>query len=266
MITIKIDGIQEVQAMLKQYPVQASRALEIAIDKTAMEIKDAVRQAIPQVFDRPTPYTLNSLRVEKTRNHNMKAAVWFIEPKRMADHYLIPQVEGGTRKLKGFERALGANSFIPSKHAKLDRYGNLPYGVIVQMLSVLGRAEYVAGYQANITARSKKRNSKPRDYVALPMGAGKLPPGIYQRVQTGVGFGAKTKKTLQFGEFQKGRSKGRFSSVIRARGLRPVVIHGRKTPTYRKRLPFYEIGQKVVDARLVSTFRAELSRRMGFRR
>jgi hypothetical protein len=266
MITVKIEGFQEVQAMLKKFPAQASRAAEIAIDKTAREVKAAIKQVLPQVFANPVPWTRNSLMVTSTKNHNMQAMVWFKEPERkgrsMTTHYLLPQVEGGQRKLKGFELAMGNKTFVPGSAAKLDRYGNISVGQIKQILSVLGRAEFAAGAQANITARSKKINRKPRDYVYLPHGSGKLPPGVYERYQTGVGFGAKTKRTLPFGEYQKGRSRGRFASVIRARGLRPVLIQT-KAPRYSKRLPFYEIANKVIDMRLVATFQAELSRRTG---
>lgn len=263
MITIDVEGIPEVAAMLKQYPAETGRALEKSIDQTAVEVKDALGQAMKQVFDRPAPYTLNSLRVERTRNHNMRARVWFKEPDRMGQHYLVPQVEGGERKLKGFERALGGRAYMPSKAAKLDRYGNLPYGMIVQILSVLSLAEHVAGYSSNLTERSKKGNRKSRDYVLLRQPQGKLPAGVYQRVQTGAGFGAKTKKTLQFGEWQKGRTQGRFSSVIRARGLRPVLIQGKKSQNYQPLLPFYEIAEKVINMRLKPTFAIELSRRLG---
>lgn len=270
MITIQIDGIPEVTALLKQYPVQATRALEIAVDKMAAEVKDAIKPEIQRVFDRPVPWTINSLKVTPSKNHNMQAIVWFKEPERkgrsMTQHYLIPQVEGGVGPLKGFERALDGRRFVPGKAARLDRYGNISVGQIKQILSVLGRADYAAGSTSNITERSKKRNRKPRDYVWLKNGHGKLPPGIYERYQTKAGFGAKTKKSLPFGEYQKGRQRGRFASVIRARGLRPVLIQMKGTPSYRQRLPFYEIAKKVIDVRLPVLFASEFSRRLGSRR
>ncbi len=262
MITLKIDD-SKMQHLLRTFPRETARALEVSLDRTAFAIRKAIRQEMPQVFDRPTPYTLNSLRVTPTKNHNMRAEVWFKEPDRMTQHYLVPQVHGGPRKLKGFERALGGRAFLPARRGfKLDRYGNLPYGWIVQILSVLQRAEYVAGYMANLTERSAKRNRRPRDYVWLKERHGKLPPGIYERFQTGVGFGAKTKKHLPFGVWQKGRRKGRFASVIRARGLRPVLIEGRKNVHYRPRLPFYDIAMTVVEQRFNDIFSSELDRRL----
>jgi len=255
MITVNIDADGALR-LLGNANKQIRRSLEIAIDKTADLTRDAIKAYMPKVFDRPTPYTLNSLKVEHTKNHNLTAAVWFKEPDRMGEHYLVPQVEGGKRKLKGFERALGGNPFVPSsRNQKLDRYGNLPYGLIVQMLSVLGRAEYLSGYSANITERSKKRNRRPRDYVFLPRGAGKLPPGVYRRVQTGAGFGYKTKKFLPFGEWQKGRTRGRFSSVVYAKGLQSVVVQG-KTLQVQPRLPFYQIANKTISVNFNKQFAA----------
>lgn len=267
MITIKIDGIQSVQEMLKQYPVQASRALETAIDKTAREIKDAIKQALPQVFDRPNPYTMNSLRIQPTKNHNMQASVLFKEPGRMTNHYLVPQVLGmnPTRRLKGFEWVLGGKPYIPGRNAQLDQYGNISNGKIRQILSVLGKAEHIAGYAANMTARSQGRNKKPRDYVWLPNGRGKLPPGIYERFTIGNGVLMDKKARRVNVKNGKGHAiweQGR-GGVVRARGLRAVLVVGRAGRVRQQRLPFYEIGQKVSDALLEKLFTLELAKRMG---
>ena len=268
--------------IVNQFPNQVRRAGEISLDRTAFEVRDAIKKLMGQVFDNPTRYTLNSLRVQRTKSHNMMAAVFFKEPDRMGKHYLVPQVDGGARRLKGFERALGDMPFMPSKHhPRLNRHGNLPYGWIVNVLSVLGRAEHVAGFSSNITAGSKKRNRKPRDYVHILEGRGQgvgrsrgggssgraLPPGVYKRTQTGVGFGHKTKKTLPFGEYQKGRRRGRFASVIKARGLRPVLIRGKsRTVNYHPRLPFYSASREVIRHALPRHFLRELVRQTARRR
>lgn len=259
---------KQMRKIVNQFPGQVRRAGEISLDRTAFEVRDAIKKLMGQVFDNPTRYTLNSLRVQRTKNHNMMAAVFFKEPDRMGKHYLVPQVDGGARRLKGFERALGNMPLMPSKHhPRLNRHGNLPYGWIVNVLSVLGRAEHVAGFSSNITAGSKKRNRKPRDYVLLSKRHGKLPPGVYQRTQTGVGFGHKTKKTLPFGEYQKGRRRGRFASVIKARGLRPVLIRGKnRTVNYNPRLPFYSASREVVRHALPRHFLRELVRQTARRR
>ena len=262
MIELTIDDLG-VKKLMKDFPKETARAAEIAMDTAVTAARDAIKPSLPRYFDRPVPYTLNSIGVVRTKNHNLEASVGFKEPDRMTDHYLVPEVDGTFRKMKGFELALG-RWFAPASSAKLDRYGNLPYGTVVQILSVLGKAEYKDGYDSNKTARSAKRNRKSRDYVMITKRNGKLIPGVYQRQQTGVGFGHKTKKTLPFGEFQKGRTRGQFSSVIRARGLKPVLFEI-KRPKYAKRLPFYQVGRKVIWQTLGSTFVTEFNKRMAKR-
>jgi len=256
MIKVSINS-REVRKMLATYPKQAKRALEISLDKTAYEIRDAVKSEMKRVFDRPTPYTLNSLKVTRTKNHNMKAYVWFKDPERMSQHYLVPQVEGGTRKYKGFERALGDQMFVPGKGAKMTPFGNIQPGQIRQILSVLKLAERAGGYQANITAKSAKRNSKQRDFVYLMNGSGKLPPGIYERVATTKRVALRG-KNRKFGEYQRGVK----SKAVRARGLKPVMLHGRNKAPVRPRLPFYETAQIVYGRVFIAKFRAELARRL----
>lgn len=251
MLKLEVNDLK-MRKIVRQFPRQVARAGEITLDRTAYEVRDAVQAMMKKVFDRPTRWTLNSLRVQRTRNHNMKSAVWFKEPDRMGAHYLAPEIHGGTRKSKGFERALGGMPMMPSRHAKLNAYGNLPAGLIKQILSV------VKNEGAGTTRR------KPRDYVLLKKRTGNLPPGIYQRTKTGVGFGGKTKKQLPFGEFQKGRRKGRFASVVKARGLRPVLIMGKSRQVrYTPRLPFYAIGRDVVRHSFGPKFMRELLRQVA---
>jgi hypothetical protein len=265
MIHLSVDS-KKVSAMLARYPKEAGRAAEIALDRTAVNIRDGIKGTMKRVFDRPTTFTLNSLKITYTRNHKLKASVWFKEPERMADHYLVPQVEGGKRKFKGFELALDRLKFIPGKGARMTRSGNISTGQIRQVLSVMGRAEMYPGYQANLTAKSAKTNKKSRDYVYLPRGSsgGALPPGIYQRVkQSGKGFGGIAKSKLgKFGDYQKGRKRGRFFSIIRARGLKPIMLVGRQNKAVKPLLPFYSLADKIYDRKFRLHFERELSKQL----
>lgn len=242
MITLDIKGVTDLQIAIKQYPARARKACAIALSMTAKhDIKPRIQAEMKQVFDRPTPYTLNSLRIKYAQVNDLSAEVWFKEPDRMGQHYLVPQVEGGPRKLKGFERALGNKKFAPGSGARLNQYGNISPGQIKQLLSVLGRAEHVSGYSANITARSRKRNTKERDYVLITQRHGRLFPGVYKRVQTAKGFGAKTKKT--FADRTKTYQRGTRKTAIRARGLQAILIQGRDQRV-QPRLDFYNIATK----------------------
>lgn len=242
MLTIKVDA--EVEQFLRAFPRETARAVEIALDKTAFDIRGEVQDEMRRVFKNPVPYTLNSLRVTKTRNHNMQASIWFKEPDRMEEHYLVPQVLGDERKTKGFERALDEQKFIPSKGIRLNKYGNITYGNIRKILSGV----------------------KHREYVWLPDGSArkKLPPGIYERkAYRGTGLSKTEKKSLRAGgTYQRGARRGRMYSVIRGRRLKPILIHGRQHGMYRPRLDFYGIARRVFEREFHRHFDAEFQRRL----
>jgi len=89
--------------------------------------------------------------------------------------------------------------------------------------------------------------------------------GVYQRYQTGVGFGAKTKRTMldRSKAWQKGRTRGRFASVIRARGLRPVLLTGRTGHNVKPLLDFYGVAHRTFAREFERRFWAELWRQLG---
>lgn len=265
-MNINVNGLKDVQRMLDAVPRQAIRAVEIALDATGKQIKQDVKQEMQRVFDRPTPFTLNSLKLTPTHNHNMTVTVWFKEPDRMGQHYLVPQVDGGPRNTKGFERGIDLGELVPAMGAKINQYGNVSPGQLRQILSVLGKAETSAGYMANITSRSRRRNTRERDYVVIDRRQrGNLPMGVYQRFQTGAGFGAKTKRTFldRSRSYQRGRTRGRFSSVIRARGLRPVLLTGRTGHSVKPLLDFYGVAGRTFAREFEKRFWAELWRQLG---
>jgi hypothetical protein len=246
MFKVKVDE-KSVVSMLAGYERHLPFAMAKGLTKTGQLVKDEEIKEMKRVFDRPTPFTLNSLKLTPAKKDSLLATVWFKDPPRLGSgqHYIEPQVFGGTRELKRMEKMLKMKHLMPGAGAKLDAYGNISRGQLTQMLSVL-KAFNMAGYDMNQTSRSGKRNRKPRDYFAVLKKRGGLLPGIYQRVQSGTGFGAKTKKLLPFGEYQKGRTRGRFASVIRARGVKPILIQG-KAPSYKTRFDFHGVAQRTVD-------------------
>lgn len=171
-----------------------------ALNWTIFNARDAQRAAMASVFDRPTSFTLNRTNQVTRATPQVLVAQTKIRDDQSTGiapvNYLAPNIFGGTRKIKRFERALQARGLmpngwiaIPGNGAKLDAYGNMSRGQIMQVLSVLGAAEQQGGYSANITDRSRKRNKKPRDYfvstptLPSPRGVkGRLPYGVYQRI------------------------------------------------------------------------------------
>lgn len=251
MITIRLKGVEATLKNLEKIRAdQIPFATAKALTDTAKLVRDKTVATMKGVFDKPTPFTLNAFQIRPATKSNLTAKVEF-KYERLG--YMRTQVEGGTRGRKRSESALqktgimqSGQHWVPGKGARLNQYGNISGGQITQLLSVLRSAETSSGYSANMTTRSAKKNRKQRDYFAVTKKRGGLVPGIYERVQSGAGFGAKTKKSLPFGTYQKGRSKGKIASVIRARGVKPVLIFVDKAG-YQKRLPFYDLSQKVVD-------------------
>src|SRR5439155_26080975 len=106
---------------------------------------------------------------------------------------LNPQIHGGSRDLKKFERALRSVGALPESHfivpgaaAKMDAYGNMDRGQIIQILAYF-RSFPEAGYRANTTAKGRARLARTTlsrqgfaYFVGAPAG-GKLPLGIWQR-------------------------------------------------------------------------------------
>jgi len=231
-------GIQSsIDAVVRDLGVaerQARWAAVVAINRTLPLIREELRQQMRRSFDRPTPYTLNSLRSEQATRQSLAGRVALRDEGSAgkgtpATKYLAPQVSGGTRSLKRLERALRwagvlRNGYyaVPAAGARLDQYGNISRGQIVQMLSYL-RAFNETGFTMNRAAHQsagRGRNRKPRHahaYFAVRWRENRLAPGIYMRRSTRPG----------------------------ERGIVPVLAFVDGAPSYTARLDFHGAGERV---------------------
>ncbi|SAK88563.1 hypothetical protein AWB77_04797 [Caballeronia fortuita] len=98
----------------KQLPFATAQALTAVAKSVQVVEKGAIRQ----VFDRPTPFTVNSVGVKAARKNNLEAVVFV---KDIAAAYLAPYEFGGTHKLIGS----GKTWLNPKDRALLNQYGNL---------------------------------------------------------------------------------------------------------------------------------------------
>jgi hypothetical protein len=187
------ETIRQLKARMTAVP----RAANVALTRTVARVKDAEYREMRDVFDRPTPYTLNSLYFKgPSSNADLTAVVWLkydAGKGTPADKYLLPQIRGGQRPLKRFERALRSASVLPDGYfavpgsaARMDAYGNIQPGQIIQILSYF-RAFPEQGYRANITERRRAKLARTTlshqgfaYFVGAPAG-GKLPLGVWQR-------------------------------------------------------------------------------------
>lgn len=252
MIEVKITGVEELKGYLEALKKnQLPFALAKGLNDVAFEIRTKQIELISSTFKSPKPQTAKNVFVKKATKVKPRAVVAFDQIyDKDIDEYMQANIEGGRRIMKPSERRLG-RFYVPGAGAKMDKYGNMQGGQITQILSRLGRFGDAAGYNMNQTLASKLRRAgakKGIEYFMVSTPTGGLAPGIYQRVQSAAGFGGKTTKNLPAGSFQKGAGNGRISSVIRSRGVKPVIIFTKQAPAYKAVWPFFKASQAVADA------------------
>lgn len=205
----------------KQWPF----AIAMALTRIGKRVKTAEVAEMKAVFDRPTRYTLNSLRLEPARKTDLEARVWFREfagKGTPAADYLLPQVYGGNRVQKRFERRIGLGYLMPTSAAPLDRYGNVRRSVYSKILSGVGA-------QLDPHQNSRRGSRKRKTYFAgQPKGHGVA--GIWERVS-------------------RTRIKPLFITI--------------PSPNYEKRFAFFEVAERTVAANWTIEFETSIQRALG---
>lgn len=191
----------------------------------AQRVKKGTITVMQKRLDRPTPTTLNSLFV-KMATKTRAAEVFFKDSWASgipADTYLQQAVSGGMRPHKRFEKSLIARGVMRSGQyavpttSFMNQYGNVSRGTMLKILSGLGAAESVRGYQANASgsARSRRKGNAHRFFSGDVDGT----QGVWERKSMGMGD-----------------------------AVRPVFIFSDSAPRYRAIFPFFKIGQNIVNA------------------
>lgn len=218
MATIDVQGLAEVQEMLRRLQEdQLPFAMALGLTQLAQRVKTAEVAEMQRVFDRPTPFTLNSLFVKPATKTQQQSRVWlrdFAPKGTPATRYLMPQIEGGKREPKRSEKhlrhrgILRDNEFlVPARTAPLDKYGNISRASIVTMLSNLG-AQFDPS-QNTTTARHR---------------------------------------------FFSQRSDGRLIIFRKVRGQAEPFMIGVRSPHYEKRFAFFDVAERTVNAEFEAVF------------
>jgi hypothetical protein len=231
MLTVQVKGLDELRRTLSGFSDRRfNAAVATALTRSAKYAQEQLRAEMQRSLDRPTPYTLNALRVWPATADKLMARVGFRDDGtggRNANNYLMPNVEGGTRVAKRVEAALRAIKAlpegwfaVPGQGASLDSYGNMSRGQIIQILSQL-RITMTAGHTRNMAFDARKQIGAQRRaggrFFVVPIG-GKTAPGVYQREMFG-------------------------------RSITPVLVFVQQ-PRYSKRYDFFGKGRAVAEARM----------------
>lgn len=248
-MTIDVSGgSAATKAIVERFSARRLNAVAAtALTRTAVEVWQSARTELQHAIDRPTPYTVSAMRYVAASADRLVAAVGFdiaritdIQGNTLryqsgsdvpASKYMQPQVFGGPRRQKRFEKLLQAAGFLPSgwlavpgSGARLDAYGNMSKGQIIQIISQL-RISPEAGYSRNMSFDARKqisaqRRAGGRFFVVRP--GGRLQPGIYQRELIG-------------------------------RNIVPVIVFVR-TASYRQRFDFFGLANRITAERLPHHF------------
>jgi hypothetical protein len=195
---------------------QMAFAGAVTLNKLAQgPVKQALQREMADSLDRPTPFTLRSIALTQLATRDNPVAVVDFKDvaggQRPAADYLRWQVQGGERRLKGFERMLrsigvlpGGYFIVPGKGVPLDAYGNVSRGLIVAILSYFQAfPEDGKGWKMNSTAATRARKAKSTKtrrgvtyFVGRP-GDGRGPLGIWKRTQV-FGFGTEIRPMFIF--------------------------------------------------------------------
>lgn len=239
---MQVAGLDAVLERISGFSDRRMRSVMVtSLTRTGQDVKAAHREEIMRVVDRPTRYTQNSLYLKAATDANLFAEVGWKDDSAgsgtPATKYMSPFVEGTARGVKRFELVLQAAGSmpkgwvaVPAAGARLDAFGNMSRGQIIQILSQLG-VEMTAGYRRSMPRGNSDRARKAQisaykraggQFLAVLQTTGKLKPGVYQRELMG-------------------------------RTLTPVLIYVPRAQ-YARRYAFDDLSRRVASERLPVRF------------
>ena len=184
---------------------QAPFAIAKALTKTAQAVRAELVKQTPQAFDRPNAFTRNAWATQRATKQNLTA--WVFAKDKQA-RYLKFQVQGGQRRIKGFEKRFGAagehgptDALVPTRNVRLDATGGVSLATIKRM-----------GQNMNTSGTAG------RYFVGKPKGGGQ----------------------------NSARGWGIYARVGKNKRLEALMVFA-NAPQYRKRFDMTGIGGRVVN-------------------
>jgi hypothetical protein len=218
MITVKIEGLDALRARLAGMEKQVKFAAAKALTQTANKIKAAVPAELDKALDRPTPFTKRGLYVKGAKRDNLVAEVGFMAKQA---EYMRYQIAGG-------RRAGGAGGLKLPSAIKTNEFGNIPKGLIKQLISIANKERKLG----KVKARRIRISNKVELFYGDPsdVAGHKFPRGIYKRIDLGSGRGQ----------------------------LVPVVVFPDVTASYKPRFDFRRVADDVVRQEFDALFQSAL--------
>lgn len=232
---IKFDVQNDLVKALAQITTLRERDLPFvaatAINMTVKQVKADMRAEIEKAFNAPTPFTLNSLQTFPLATKQSLSATLrfkdFAGKGTPAWKYLAPEIYGGERRQKGFEKALTSAGLLPAGYwavpakpggrsgegAPLDQYGNIKGAYLNRMLSYL-RANRDASQNRAAKGGGRRRVSRALQFFVINVPGKGLPMGIYERKAGAIHMVIKYVRTPQYS------TRLRFADIANASAAR----------------------------------------------
>jgi hypothetical protein len=227
------------------------RAQLDALDRLGDDVRMAEVREIDDSFDRPTPFTRNAIFLQRTRNKVPEVRVGIKSDygtgQRGAVSWLQPEIEGGGRAQKAFERAIrglgvmdGTQFIVPGRYAQLDAYGNISRGQLMQILSQL----------RTFTGAETQSRNLPRDGDYERNRSGRTPGQVRQAAYRRAGgqyfaVGPTPRGGLRPGIYQRQVASRRLTGAPSPRP-RPVMVFVDRVD-YEQRFAFWDAGRYAIQ-------------------
>lgn len=253
---LRINARVNIVEVVKSFGVADSQldyAAARTLTRTGQQVKAAEEVEIGKSINNPTPYTRRSVYLQTATKKRLQAIVWLKDGNR-PEHYLLPLIEGGQRPLKRFEQRLRMLGYmnaderaVPGSATQLDAYGNVSRGQIVKILSQLKTA-VVSGDFSNATNSKRSKAKRANVQYFVSKGSSSKRAGWAQR------------KSVMFGQHLP---RGVWERRMHAWGssVRPVFLFVKGT-SYSKRIDFFGVAVRVIDANLRSNAEAAVAEAM----
>ncbi len=178
MITIKIEGLQQVLNQIGNAGKQSRFAAAVALTRTAKQVETRLQQDMASTFENPTPWVLKGTFTKSATPQTLTATVGSKDRQSL---YVKEHFESGFRGQKPYELALVSIGALPSGYRaipgsgmKIDNRGNPSRAQLRELIGSLSSRMQVA--------KGRGKNTKLVGYFAvMPGSLSHLAPGIYWR-------------------------------------------------------------------------------------
>ncbi len=190
MLKVDVDA-KAARAAVAKFARDIAIANAVALTKIAQQGRDAVKQEMRSVLDRPTPFALRAVKSSAADKATLVATVYVEGHDRLGGNVdyspaalIGPQFVGGPRVVKRLERYLISAGLIsegeyvvPGGGARLDRYGNLSRAQVVQIIAQLRVGIDPLTYSSKSTR--SRRATRRAGRIFWSRGSQGLPRGAY---------------------------------------------------------------------------------------